>query len=133
MQSVYRWEDLETLDVGGSNYREVPIIQRYHETDIQSLSSRHYRRVDGSERQITIAPHELGNAKPVRGADGLDREGTRGNVFKEPQLGLRSEARRHEVDYFCNDEHWHHKRPRERLQKLRTDVVASVVCIDGGE
>jgi hypothetical protein len=48
--------------------------------DTEPLGTRHNRRINGSERQIPVTAHEIGDAQPIGGMNWLDIERTRGHV-----------------------------------------------------
>lgn len=71
--------------------------------DVEPLGCSHYRGVDGSEREIPIPAHQLGDPEPVTGQYRLDGELPGGKITQEPDFGLCSEATPYEVDDLGDD------------------------------
>lgn len=72
--------------------------------DRHPLSGGHHRRVDGSERKVAVAGHELGDPEPIGWGDRLGEEVPGRQVAEESDLGFHSRSGREEVRHFRDDE-----------------------------
>jgi len=114
----------------GPNHGEVAPIQRGDGTDAQSLGEGYHGCVDGPEREIVIAAHELGNPHPIAGKHWLREEIARGEIAKEAHLRPPSQACFDEIDDFGDDKLRHQQRAGVGFEKPQTRFVVIVVLVD---
>lgn len=97
---------MEAGGVGGANDREVPPINCRDLVDTETFSGGDYRCVDRSEREISILAHEFGDAYPVGGRHGFDRELACGEVTQKTHFCFRSESGSYEVNHLGDHQGW---------------------------
>jgi uncharacterized membrane protein HdeD (DUF308 family) len=111
---------------------EVSAVDRRDFGEREPLGCRYDRCVDGPKRQIAVRGHELGDAQPVSGQNGLDRECAGGEVAEEADLGFDAEAGGEEIRDLRHHENGHDQRAEVRLQELERLLVMRVVGVDVG-
>ena len=72
--------------MNGPDDGEVPPVQRKDPGDAQTLGGGDDRRVNGSERLISVSMDEFGYAQPVACVDRLDVEVARGQISEKTYL-----------------------------------------------
>ena len=84
----------------------------------QAFGRRDNGGIDRAQGKVAIPGDELGNPQPVLGSDRVDGESSGCEVAEEPDLGLRTEAGRKEVDHLGDDERWNDERSRMGLKQI---------------
>lgn len=100
--------------------------------DVEPFGCSDYRCVNGSEGEIPMLAHQLGDAEPVTGHYRLGGELPGGEIAEEPDFGVCSEATPDEVDGLGDDERWDDQGTRVGEQEVKRLAVVAVVSIDVG-
>ena len=90
------------------------------------------RGVDGSEREVPVAPHEFRDAQPVPGGDRLRDEVAGGEVAEESDLRFDTQARPEQIDDLGDDKFRDDERPGLGLEQAEAGGVMGVVGVDVG-
>lgn len=110
----------------------MPAINGRDRRDIEPLGGGDNGRVHRPKREIPIAPHELGDPKPIARLHRLHEERTGREVPKEPHLGLGAKPRRDEVGDLRDHQGWHDERAGMVLEQLAAGVVVTVIGVQVG-
>ena len=89
---------------------EMASVERDDGHQPQPLRSGHQRRVDGSQRQVAVLPHELRDSQPVSFVNSLDKEFAGSERSEKANLGPGTKTRldqiRHLRDHENRDQKW---------------------------
>jgi hypothetical protein len=125
-------EQIECSDVSRAHDSEVAAVQSRDLGQSESLGCRHQRSVHSAQRQITIAPDQLGYPKPVFAGHALTDQVARREVTKETDFCFDTEASRQQVGHLGDYQYGHQKRAGVRFQQLEALLVMIVVGVDIG-
>lgn len=115
-----------------ANDCEVSTIQCRDCTDPKALREGYDRGIDGPERKVTVATHELRDTNPVSGDDRLRDQISGSEIAEKSYFGRPAKACLDEVSHFGNDELRHQQRPWVRFEEPQALCVIIVVFIDVG-
>ena len=113
-----------------ANDREVPSIECRHSAHAESFGKRHYRRIDGPQRQVVILADELRDPDPIRREHRLGNEISGGQIAKETHLRLPAEACFDQIGDFGDDQLRYEQRTRMGFQQTQARFVVTVILID---
>lgn len=100
--------------------------------EIPTLCGGDHRRVDGSERKVTVDGNKLCDPEPVGGTDMLGEEISRSEVTEESDLGVRSQSGLDKVRNLGDDEHRNNEWAGMLLEQSKAFVMVAIVSVDVG-
>jgi hypothetical protein len=110
----------------------MPLVECCDLCDVEALGRSDYRCVDGSEGEVPILAHQLGDPQPITGHHRLDGELPRGEITEEPDFGLGTEATPDEVDDLGDDKCRDDQRTRVGEQEVKRGAMVAIVGVDVG-
>jgi hypothetical protein len=107
-------------------------VDRRDLADAEALRSGDDRGVDRSKWEIAVRRDEFGDAQPISGWHGVDREHACCEVSEESNLRLDAESCREQVGHLGDDQHRDDQRAGVSLEQLEGCVMMRVVGVDVG-
>lgn len=98
--------------------------------DVEALCSSNYRCVNGSEGEIPVPTHQLGDVEPVTGHHRLDRELACGEITEKTDFGLYTQPTPDEVDDLGDDKGREDQGTRVGDQELNRIAMMAVIGVD---
>lgn len=92
--------------MGWPDDREMPSIESGDGASVESLTSRHYRCIDGAERQVPVGRHQLRDPKPIGRPDLFGHQVTGRKVAEEANFGLGPDSCPKQVRDLRDDQDW---------------------------
>lgn len=124
-------QQLERVGVDGTNDREMTMVERRDLSDLQAFGQGDHGRVDGSERQIAVGPHELDDPRPVLRVDSHRFQCALGDIPEDVQLRVGADTPAHEVRDLREDENRHEERSGVAQQESQARFMVAVARVDG--
>jgi|SRR5271165_135101 len=118
--------ELERLDMEGSDDREVPVIKSGDLSDSQSLGYCDHNGIDGSQPKICVALDEVGSPLEVNLLEGCEGKGAHCQVAQETSLGHCPKPPSDEVRGLCNHELGHDEGRRTFFEQGTAALMVGV-------
>lgn len=115
-----------------SDYGEVPAVQCGDDASVDSLGQCDHRSIDRSERQVTIARHELGDPDPIVRFHWHHQEVSSREIAEESDLGGPAEAILQEISDLCDDKLRDEEGAGVSLEKRQARFVIAIILVDVG-
>jgi len=71
---TWLWEQRQDVDVAGSDYAEVPVIEGRNRCQAEAFSERDQPGVDPAEVLVGVLAGQFGDASPIGGCEVLDEQ-----------------------------------------------------------